>query len=251
MNTIQQFTTGLHSIGVKEIWLILSVLLMDIALSGDNSLAINALATRLPQQQRSRAIWYGLGFASVLRVIALCFVSWIAKNPWIQVVGAFYLFYLVWKHFASEEEEGGDSKAKAYTFGAVLIGIGILDLSLSVDNVIAVVAMSQNLAVVVIGVLASIAVLAVGSQIVRLCMAKYRSLEGAAYVILAFLGLAMLAAHGAETAAWVGGKFGADTGGMKQWRFEVTDVWEIVCVATIVTLAVVKDVVSPKEIASA
>lgn len=87
MTLFQQFTTGLHAIGVKEIWLILSVLLMDVALSGDNSLAINALATRLPQQQRSRVIWYGLGFAALLCVAALCFVSWIAKNPWIQVVG--------------------------------------------------------------------------------------------------------------------------------------------------------------------
>jgi len=244
---IHQFVTGLQHIGVKEIGLIFAILIMDAALSGDNSIAINALAMDFPEKVRSKIIWLGLGMAAVLRVVALAFAAFIASNPWVQVVGAFYLFYLVWGHFTKSDEDGSEGTRKQRSFLGVLVSIGFLDLSLSTDNIIAVVAMSQNLAVIVIGVLASILMLAVAAQMVRIFMAKYPSLEGAAYIILAFLGVMMLAEHGAETIVWFGDKIALAKGTIAALHYSIGEIGEISGVAAIIIGTIVRDEVNKRR----
>ncbi len=239
---VTQFVTGLHHIGWPEVGMIFAILMMDAALSGDNSIAINAMAMDAPEKSRKKLIYCGLLLAAVLRIVALGFASFIAGNPWVQVLGAGYLFYLVYGHFSKGDDDDAEkaSKKKA-SFVGILIAIGFLDLSLSTDNIIAVVAMSSNMAVIVIGVLASIAMLAVAAQVVRVVMGKYPSLEGAAYIILAFLGVMMLAEHGAETIVWIGEKTGLSMKAVAPYHFNLGEVGEIVGVAAIVATAVLKD----------
>ncbi len=242
MNVINQFVFGLQHIGLKEIGIIAAILVMDAALSGDNSIAINALVMDLPSKMRGKAIWLGMVLAAVLRVVALGFAAFIASNPWVQCLGAFYLFYLVWGHFTKEECDDGTERKKKTCLVAVLISIGFLDLSLSTDNVIAVVAMSQNFAVIVIGVLASIAMLAVAAQVVRKVMGIYPSLERAAYIILAFLGVMMLMEHGSETVVWIGDKIAGAKAIIAPLRYHIGEIGEIGGVAVIITGYVLKDI---------
>lgn len=241
MQMIHSFVVGLQHIGLKELGLIFAILVMDAALSGDNSIAINALAMDVPEKLRSRVIYLGLGLAAILRVVALAFAAFIATNPWVQVLGAFYLFYLVYGHFSKDDEEDSGAKRAPSSVASVLFSIGLLDLSLSTDNIIAVVSMSQNIAVIVIGVVASILMLAVAAQVVRKVMAHYPSLEGAAYIILAFLGAMMLAEHGAETVAWLAAKGGLGWEWMRAYTYHIGDVGEIIGVAAIIATAIMRE----------
>jgi len=248
MTVINEFVVGLGNIGVQGIGVIFAILIMDAALSGDNSIAINALVMDLPAKMRSKAIWFGMVLAAVLRVVALGFAAFIARNPWVQVLGAAYLFYLCWGHFSKgEENEDGTSKPKTASLIKVLISIGFLDLSLSTDNIIAVVAMSQNIAIIVIGVLASIVMLAIAAQVVRKVMSKFPALEDAAYIILAFLGLMMLAEHGAETLVWVGDKIGVSLAVFKPYHFNLGEVGEIIGVIVIIAGAMLRDTLKQKH----
>lgn len=245
MNYINQLINGFSHLGLKDLWIILAILIMDAALSADNSVAINALAMNVNEKLRSSVIWCGMALAAVLRVVALACAAFIIANPWVQVLGGAYLCYLFYGHFFKGEDDDGDTKKSvSSSFWGVLIGIGFLDLSLSTDNVIAVVAMSQNFAVVVLGVLASILILAVASQVVRYIMEKVPTLESAAYVILLFLAIIMFLGHTSETIVWLGEKLGITSivnakASIMQYSYHVSDMLEILGVSIIITCAVV------------
>jgi YkoY family integral membrane protein len=232
------FFAGFTHIGLNEIGIIFAVLVMDASLSGDNSIAINGLVMDLPEKSRGKAIYLGMVFAAILRVIALGLAAFIMRNPWVQILGGLYLIKLCVDHFRKEEEDAERGRKKYESMIHVLIAVGFLDLSLSLDNVVAVVAMSQNFAVVVLGVLASIIMLAVASQIVRKVMARYPSLEPASYIILAFLGLSMLAGHGSEFLVWAGAELSKHRDAITQLTYKLSDKGEIIGVGSIIVLAI-------------
>lgn len=251
LHSLVTFVSSLGSefaqIGVKEIMLILSILCIDAALSGDNSIAISALAMGLPKAKQNKVVWAGMGFAATLRVIALCFAAFILANPWVQMLGALYLIKLCWDHFSKAEDEADGASVKQRTLVGTLIAIGFLDLSLSLDNVIAVVAMTNNLAVILIGVLASIAMLAVATQVTRLLMKRYPSLEHAAYIILAFLGVAMLAEHTSDFLLWTGTFVASHQAFIQTLKVSIGDTGEIIGVGAIVGLAVLLDEIKKRR----
>ncbi len=134
---------------------IMSLILIEGLLSVDNALAIAAMASHLPGKQKFLALRLGIIGAYAFRGLALFFAAWIITNPWLKVLGAAYLIYLMCEHFSSgQEDEDGESGSgpKARSLLMTVIAIEIMDLSLSVDNVVAAVAMSPKLWVVCTGV---------------------------------------------------------------------------------------------------
>lgn len=231
---------GFAHLGIADFGIIIAILVMDMAMSGDNALAINAMVMHLPEKIRGKAIWFGMLLAAGLRVVALALANFIMANPWVKILGALYLIKLCYGHFSSEtEEEAGVPKLGGSFLGA-LIAIGFLDLSLSLDNVVAVVAMSQNLAIIVTGVLSSIALLAIAAQVIRRIMTRYPDLEGAAYVILGYLGVTMLADHWSEFMFWFAQKIGDWHNVIASLHYHMSDRGEMACVGLIILSAVVR-----------
>lgn len=242
LQSIAQFFTDFGNLGLAEVGIIMAVLVMDAALSGDNAIAINALVLDLPPKLQNKAIWIGMVLAALLRLVALGFAAFIISSPWVKILGALYLIKLCYDHFRKEAaDEAGGHKTRR-SFLSVMIAIGFLDLSLSLDNVVAVVAMSQNLAVIVIGVLASIVMLAVATQVVRKVMHMYPSLEEAAYVILAFLGVTMLLANMSEFLLWTGEKIAAWHDVIAKMHYEIGEVGQILGVVAILAIAIIMDI---------
>ena len=89
-NILNQF----QPIGAKEFGILASIIVMDAALSGDNSIAITAMTKHLADNLRQKAIYIGMLLAALLRFIALFFTAFIISNPWVQVLGALYLIHL-------------------------------------------------------------------------------------------------------------------------------------------------------------
>lgn len=136
--------------------IILSLIVIEGLLSVDNALAIAGMASHLPKHQKRLALRYGLIGAYVFRGLALAGAHYIIENPWLKILGAVYLIHLMASHFAehhrSEQPEETRKKKAPKGFWATVISIEVMDLSLSVDNVVAAVAMSPKLWVVVSGV---------------------------------------------------------------------------------------------------
>ncbi len=136
--------------------MILSLIVIEGLLSVDNILAIAALAANLPEHQRKLAVRLGLAGAYLYRGLALLFASYILEYEWVKFLGAFYLIHLMAGHFndlaAETDDDPATHAATQRTFIGTIVSIQLMDLSLSVDNVIAAVAMSPKFWVVCTGV---------------------------------------------------------------------------------------------------
>jgi YkoY family integral membrane protein len=176
--------------------LIFTVALLDGLLSVDNALVNAAQAQHLPPKKRQIAIIFGLAAAAVLRIAALGLAAYIIQYPIIKLLGAGWLFWLTAKFFFLNKEEG-EGKPKHHHTGVlwrVMLSIAITDLVFSIDNIVAAVGMTTNFEIIVIGVLASILVMMFATQLMAMLMRRYPRLESAAYVIIGFIGLTILAA---------------------------------------------------------
>lgn len=173
--------------------IILSLVILEGLLSVDNALVLAAMVKHLPQKQQSLALKAGLIGAYVLRGVALVFVGFLIANPWIRLVGGAYLIYLMCSHLGVGEEGEEDAhQAKAAGFWATVVAVEIADLAFSIDNVIAAVALSPKLWVVVLGVFIGIlAMRFVAGAFIKL-LDKFPILAKIAYVLVGFIGVILV-----------------------------------------------------------
>jgi YjbE family integral membrane protein len=182
-----------------------SIVLVDIALSGDNALVIGAAAAGLPRRQRWIAIFFGGAGAIVLRIIFAFIASFLLLLPWLQAIGGLILLIIAIRlladregkqHPAPEEHVEVPSQTTQLMsrgFFAALLTILVADVTMSLDNVLAVGALSQgNLPALSIGILLSIAIVLVGSALVAELMKWLPWLLDVAALVLAWTGANMM-----------------------------------------------------------
>ena len=174
---------------------IVSLIVIEGLLSVDNALAIAVMASHLPEKQQEKALQLGIIGAYFFRGLAMAFASWIIGNPWLKIGGAAYLIYLMCEHFTSagsEDTEGESGSLGQKGFIATIMAIEAMDLSLSVDNVVAAVAMSPKLWVVCTGVFIGILALRfIAQRCIRL-VKEYPILEETAFMLIGYVGLILV-----------------------------------------------------------
>lgn len=180
---------------MSAIPVIVSLILIEGLLSVDNAMAIAAMASALPKEQQKKALRYGIIGAYAFRGICLVLVAFIASNPWLKVFGALYLIYLMCEHLSgkSEEEIHGSSSMKVRkSLLATIIQIEIMDLSLSLDNVVAAVALDKRLWVVCLGVFIGILALRfVAGHCIKL-IERFPVLKQTAFLLVGFVGVILI-----------------------------------------------------------
>ena len=176
--------------------IIISLIIIEGLLSVDNMLAIAALANQLPGKQKKTALRLGLAGAYLFRIVALFFVGFIMDNLWVKFLGAFYLIHLMAEHFRDHSNEhDGDPQSKAqriYTFWPTVISIQLMDLSLSVDNVVAAVAMSTDIRIVCLGVVLGMLTLWMFASVSLKLVEKFPILEHTAFLLIGYVGMILL-----------------------------------------------------------
>jgi len=176
---------------IDAIPIIISLIIIEGLLSVDNALAIAAMANHLPEKQKYLALKFGIIGAYFFRGLCLAFAAYIIANPWLKICGAAYLVYLMSEHFTGAGDEDNDGKpdsANQRGFWPTVIGIEIMDLSLSVDNVVAAVAMSPKLWVVCTGVFIGILALRfVAGACIKL-LEKFPILADTAFILIGYVG---------------------------------------------------------------
>ena len=177
--------------------IILGLILIEGLLSVDNALAIAAMASHLDVKHRSRAMNIGYIGAYGFRLLALVFAASIIENRWVKLAGALYLVWLMCMHFAGEDEEGETEGQKTgmhhRAFASTVMMIALMDLSLSVDNVVAAIALSpNNLWPVYVGVTIGIICLRLVAGLAIKMIERYPVLEHTAFVLVGYVGLLLL-----------------------------------------------------------
>jgi len=178
---------------------ILQIIFADIILSGDNALVIGMAAAGLSPEFRKRAIMIGMMMAAGMRIVFAVIASFLISIKGILLIGGVLLAWVCWrfykdlKAFNSGEEEGPAEGQAPKKFGAALVTIMLADVSMSLDNVVAVAAIARDdTKLLVFGLALAILIMALFASVIMKVMLAYRWLSYAGLVFLVYLTVMML-----------------------------------------------------------
>ena len=183
---------------------ILQIVFADIILSGDNALIIGMAAAGLEPQLRRKAIVFGMALAAGLRIFFAAIASVLLQVPGILFFGGIllayvcYRFYRELRHNLSRKSADGLELATAEgppsrQLWNALTTIAIADVSMSIDNVVAVAAIArENTALLVFGLALAIVFMACFATLIMRIMTRFTWLSWAGLVFLVYLTAAML-----------------------------------------------------------
>jgi YkoY family integral membrane protein len=200
--------------------IIIQLVFLESILSIDNAAVLGAMVAHLPNDkttpwprrlrpllgkldrilgsQRESALKVGLLGAYGGRALMLVLASIIIQLPWVHVLGALYLLYLGISHFGERHRRGQESEDSKPTlrrrggFWSVVLSIELADLAFSVDNVVAAVALSRNLWVVLLGVAIGILAMRFAASLFTRLIHWEPEMESGAYLLLLFIGVKFL-----------------------------------------------------------
>lgn len=161
--------------GSPQFWIaLLQIVAIDIVLGGDNAVVIGLACRRLPEKQRRLGIIYGMAGAIGLRVVLIMFAVTLLAVPYLKIIGALLLLWIGIKLLLPEPDEGGHNIEAGATLGAAIKTIIVADAVMSLDNVIAIAgAAGDSKFLVVFGLLLSIPIIMLGSQLVIKLMDRF------------------------------------------------------------------------------
>lgn len=144
-----------------------AIVIIDLALAGDNAIVIGMAARNLPKQQQKKVIIWGTIGAITVRVLATLVVVWLLSIPGLRFIGGIILLWIGYKLIVEEEDDAGDTSKVSATFWKAVATIIVADMVMGLDNVLAVAAASQGeFLLVVIGLIISIPLIIYGSTLV-------------------------------------------------------------------------------------
>ncbi|WP_110927749.1 TerC family protein [Bacillus massiliglaciei] len=185
--------------------LIGTLIVMEGLLSADNALVLAVLVRHLPAKQRKKALFYGLLGAYAFRFIAIGIGVYLIKLWWVKIIGAGYLAWLSYKYFRDkksggeeEEELEGIKKGSLLirifgTFWGTVVTVELMDIAFSVDSVLAAFGVSNEVWVLLLGGILGVLMMRGVAGVFLQLIDKIPELETAAYVLIAFIALKMIA----------------------------------------------------------
>jgi YkoY family integral membrane protein len=197
---------------------ILTLVLLEGLLSGDNALVLAVMVRHLPRAQQKRALRYGIWGAFGFRAIAVLLSAVLLKFWLFKVVGGAYLLYLAAAHFLHSEEDVHASKSTRFGSGfwGTVVSVELADIAFSIDSIVAAVAMADSmparfgangkLFIVYVGGILGIVTMRFVAGLFILLLERFHGLAVGAYVLVAWIGL-KLVWSGLENAGYVPWKF--------------------------------------------
>ena len=207
------------------------IIIADIILSGDNALIIGMTAASLAPALRRKAILYGMIIAALLRVIFAVIATKLLGVPGLLFVGGLLLFYICWGLYreirentdalAAEALERAEDPNKGYTgaprrtLTSALIAITIADVSMSLDNVLAVAAIADGDAQkLIFGLGLAILLMGVAATLIMKLLAQYPWISWLGLIVLLYVAAEMLYRGIVDPVSGIGPMLSRFTGAM-------------------------------------
>jgi YjbE family integral membrane protein len=163
---------------------LVEILAIDVALSGDNAIAVGLAAAGLPAEQRRKVIFWGMAGAVILRVLFALVATQLLLITGLQLLGGLLLIWVGWKLFTELRELDShdanhdgvlDNNAKPKTLLSAIVTVMIANLSMSLDNVLAVAGAAQgHMAVLALGLLVAVIFMAFAADLIARLLQKYK-----------------------------------------------------------------------------
>jgi YjbE family integral membrane protein len=183
----------------------LEILFIDIVLAGDNAIVVGALAAGLPADQRKKVIMIGVIAALVLRIVFALVVSQLLQIVGLVLAGGILLLWVAWRMYreirhkgesTGSEEIVGDEHSgvkSARTFASAAWGVALADVSMSLDNVLAVAGAARDHPyVLVFGLILSVLLMGVAANFIARYIDRYRWIAWGGLAVILWVACKMI-----------------------------------------------------------
>lgn len=185
----------------------LQVLMIDIVLAGDNAIVVGALAAGLPPAQRKKVIAIGVFAALLLRVVFALTVTWLLGIVGLVLAGGLLLLWVAWRMYrdlvghdslespGSPEVRGDEHSGLPVgrSFAAAAWSVAIADVSMSLDNVLAVAgAARDHPGILIIGLVFAVALMGVAANIIAKYIERYRWIAWIGLAVIVYVAFKMI-----------------------------------------------------------
>lgn len=180
------------------------VLLIDLVLAGDNAIAVGALAAGLPPDQRKKVIVIGIVAALVLRIVFALTVTFLMGIIGLILAGGLLLLWVAWRmwrelhpstdHGSPEivgDEHSGIRPGKS--FAAAAWAVAVADVSMSLDNVLAVAgAAREHPGILIVGLIIAVALMGIAANIIAKYIERYRWIAYIGLAVIVYVAIKMI-----------------------------------------------------------
>lgn len=185
-----------------------SVVVIDVVLAGDNAIVVGMATALVPKELRNKVLLAGIGAAAVLRIVlALAAVDLLAIIG-LTLAGGILLLWVAWKLYRDIVQHGTTGAAAPHVhprrsrLGGAVLRIIVADLSMSLDNVLAVAGTARNHPWVLAGgLILSVALMGAASHLLAKLLERHRWIAWIGLAIVAFVALRMIYEGSLQVAA--------------------------------------------------
>jgi YjbE family integral membrane protein len=178
----------------------IQVLMIDLVLAGDNAIVVGALAAGLPPEQRKKVILIGVLAALVLRIGFALIVTQLLQIVGLILAGGLLLLWVAWKMWRelhhSEESAGsaevaGDERSglrPAKSFASAAWAVAVADVSMSLDNVLAVAgAAREHPGILIVGLIFAVALMGLAANVIAKYIERYRWIAYVGLLVIVYV----------------------------------------------------------------
>ena len=178
MNELNTFFS-IESTIVEQAIIFFEIVFIDLVLAGDNAIIIGMVASQFDVNIRKKIIFWGIGFAIILRIALTIITSYLLQITYLKTIGGLLLIYIAYKLYKDVIKNGDKEKQKIKTDNSnlykAIMTIIIADFSMSLDNVLGVAgAAKQHYVLLVFGLVLSIFLMATLANIIAKWIKKYK-----------------------------------------------------------------------------
>ena len=171
-----------------------TLVILEGLLSADNALVLAVLVKHLPEEQRRKALFYGIIGAYLFRVVAIGIGVTLINIGWIKIVGGHYLLWLVLQYFISKRDGEEEVQTKKVGFWSTVLTVELMDIAFSIDSVIAAFGVSNQVWVLFLGGILGILMMRGVAQLFLALIERIPEFETTAFVLIGIIGLRMISA---------------------------------------------------------
>ncbi|EKE08295.1 MAG: integral membrane protein TerC [uncultured bacterium] len=173
---------------------IFTLTFLELLLSADNAVVLGVLSHSLPQDQRKKALYIGIGSSFILRAGALFWIALVFESKWVQIVGGLYLNYLALRYLTQKKEP---SKLRPHlSFWKVVALIELLDLVFALDSIVAGIAFINSdfskLWLVYLGGMLGILGMRYAADLFSRMIDRFPRLQTSAYLMVGWIGVKLV-----------------------------------------------------------
>ena len=181
---------------LPELAALAQVVLIDVVLAGDNAIVVGLAVAGLPATQQRLAIVLGLAVATVIRIACAAAAFRLLEIIGLTLAGGLLLLWVSWRMYRElrrRPRAGADAGPARRTLGQAMLMIALADLSMSLDNVLAVAGAAEgHLRVLVVGLGLSVVLMGIAAGVLSKLLERYRWIAWIGVLIVFYVALKMI-----------------------------------------------------------